>query len=185
MARTGHTIDNPVTGDRVRFLQTAAETNGELLRIEYIVTRCENDPHVPLHFHLLSEERFEVLQGKLGVIIGKKKTKQLLQVGESIIIPVGTLHTFWNAGAEALHFSTEIKPPVHFQTYWETMFGLARDGKVNAQGFPNLFQLMVIAETADSYTTDLPLPVLKSTIKIMASIGRRLGYRERYAQYSE
>lgn len=185
MSRTGHTIENPVTGDRVCFLQTAAESNGELLRIEYIVTRRENAPHVPLHFHLLSEERFEVVQGKLGVILGTERTKQFLQVGESVVIPAGTIHTFWNAGEEALHFITEIKPPGHFQSYWETMFGLARDGKVNAKGFPALFQLMVIAETADSYTTDLPLPILKSIIKVFAWIGRRLGYRGRYAQYSD
>ena len=79
MAKTGHTIDNPVTGDRVIFLQTAADTDGKLLRIEYVVTRRESEPHIPLHIHLVSEERFEVQKGKLGVIIGKDKSKRLAQ----------------------------------------------------------------------------------------------------------
>ncbi len=184
MGKTGTTINNPVTGDRIIFLKTAADTNGALLEIEYIVTRCESEPHVPLHIHLVSEERFEVRKGKLGVIIGKEKSKKILNVGESILIPPSTFHTFWNAGEEDLHFITEIKPPGQFQTYWETMFGLARDGKVNAQGFPNILQLMVLAQIADSYTPDAPPTILKFVIAILGTIGRLLGYRETYPQYS-
>lgn len=184
MAKTGHTVDNPVTGDRVTFLKTAADTNGALLQIEYIVTRRESEPHIPLHIHLVSEERFEVRIGKLGVIIGKEKNKKILNVGESILIPPGTPHTFWNTGEEDLHFITDIKPPGQFQAYWETMFGLARDGKVNSQGLPNILQLMVLAQIADSYTPDPPPAVLKFIIAILGTIGRLLGYRETYPQYS-
>ena len=177
MTKVGLTIDNPVTGDRIVFLQTTEETNGELLSVEYIVTQQENEPHVPLHVHLLSDERFEVKQGTLGVIIGDAKEKRTLTVGEEILIPRNTLHTFWNAGEEDLHFITDITPAGRFQTYWETMFRLARDGKVDKQGFPNLLQLMVLAQIADSYTTDAPIFVLKAVIAILGTVGRWFGYR--------
>lgn len=184
MARTGHTVENPATGDRVIFRQTAADTDGELLQIEYIVTRLESEPHIPLHIHLVSEERFEVLQGKLGVIIGKERSRRILDEGESIRIPPGTPHTFWNAGKDELHFLTDIRPPGAFQTYWETIFGLAGDGKVNAQGLPNIWQLMVLATVADSYAAGAPPALAKAIIAILAPIGRLLGYRARYPQYS-
>ena len=63
------------------------------------------------------------------------------------------------------------------------MFGLARDGKVNSQGFPHILQLMVLAQIADSYTPGAPLAVLKFVIAILGTIGRLLGYRETYPQY--
>ena len=141
-------------------------------------------PHIPLHIHLESEERFEVQKGKLGVIVGKDKSKNTLIVGEAIVIPPGTPHTFWNAGAEDLHFITDITPPGKFQTYWETVFGLACDGKENSQGLPNIWQLMVLAQIADSYPPDAPPAVLKIIIAICGGVGRLLGYRVAYPQYS-
>ncbi len=35
MAKTGDVIENPTTGERITFLKTTRETNGELLRFEY------------------------------------------------------------------------------------------------------------------------------------------------------
>ncbi len=126
-----------------------------------------------------------MLQGKLGVIIGKAKSRKTLDVGESIRIAPGTPHTFWNAGDDALHFLTDIRPPGAFQTYWETTFGLAGDGKVNAQGLPNFWQLMVLATIADSYAAGAPPGLVKAIVAILAPIGRLLGYRDRYPQYSD
>ena len=37
MATKGNVIENPVTGEKVTFLETAADTNGELLRLELAV----------------------------------------------------------------------------------------------------------------------------------------------------
>ena len=34
MAYTGQTIENPVSGEKITFIQTAADTDGELLEIE-------------------------------------------------------------------------------------------------------------------------------------------------------
>jgi hypothetical protein len=80
---------------------------------------------------------------------------------------------------------TEIRPPGQFQTYWETLFGLAQDGKVNAQGLPNPLQLMVLAQIADSYAVGVPIPFMKLIIGLMAPLAKLLGYRARYPQYSD
>ena len=55
-----------------------------------------------------------------------------------------------------LRFITDVRPAGDLQTYWETVFGLAQDGKVNANGLPNLLQLAVVAPLADGYDSRVP-----------------------------
>ena len=63
MAYTGQTIINPVSGERITFLQTSADTDGELLEFELELTP---DGHVPgAHVHPAQEERFHVLSGRM------------------------------------------------------------------------------------------------------------------------
>lgn len=182
MSRTNHTVTNPAIGHRITFLQTAAESKGELLQIEYAVDRPEEEPAIPLHKHLKCAERFEVIYGKLGVILND--SQQLLQTGDSITIPPGTPHTFWNAGDGELRFMTEVRPPGELQTYWETVFGLAQDGKVGANGLPNLLQLAVVAPLADSYDPRIPVAVTRALVVVLGAVGRLVGYRARYEKYS-
>ena len=91
MARSGHTVENPVTGHKVKFLKTAVETGGERLQIEYLVPdREEPLQYIPLHFHYTVEKRFETVSGCLGVFIGDKNEERLLALCEAVIVPPGT-----------------------------------------------------------------------------------------------
>lgn len=179
--REDHTVINPAIGHRITFRQTAAQTGGELLQIEYAVDRNEEKPAIPLHKHLRTEERFEVIRGRLGVVLNH--SQQILEQGQNVIIPPGTPHTFWNAGSRELCFITEVRPPGDLQTYWETVFGLAQDGEVNANGLPNLLQLAVVAPLADSYDPRVPVALTKVLVAALATLGRLLGYRARYPKY--
>ena len=181
--KTSKTIRNPAIGYRNTFLQTDVETNGELLQIMYAVETPESKPVIPPHIHLQCEERFEVMQGHLGVILDGER--QQLGLGEQVLIPPGTPHTFWNAGEDELRFITDVRPPGQLQTYWETVFGLAEDGKVGKNGLPNLLQLAVVAPLADSYASNVPIRVTKFIIKLLGGIGCLLGYKESYPQYSQ
>ena len=71
MIRAGDSIHNPVTGERIVFRQTSADTNGEAVVIETFV-----EPHgfvAAAHVHPSQEERFQVLRGTVGFKIGGKK----------------------------------------------------------------------------------------------------------------
>jgi mannose-6-phosphate isomerase-like protein (cupin superfamily) len=182
VSKTNHTITNPAIGHRITFLQTAEQTNNTLLQIEYAVEQPETEPAIPLHKHLKCEERFEVINGKLGVVLDGKE--QVLNVGEAVTIPPGTPHTFWNAGQGELRFITDVRPPGNLQTYWETVFGLAQDGRVNANGLPNLLQLAVVAPYADSYDPKVPVTITKFLVAVLGGLGRLLGYKARYPHYS-
>jgi mannose-6-phosphate isomerase-like protein (cupin superfamily) len=172
------TVRNPAIGHRVTFLWTAEQTNGKLLQIMYAVEAPETKPAIPEHIHLKCEERFEVVDGQLGVILDGQR--RVLAVGQQVLIPPGTPHTFWNAGDGELRFITDVRPPGQLQAYWETVFGLAEDGKVGKNGLPNLLQLAVTAPLADSYAPDVPIPITKFIMKVLGGIGRLLGYRATY-----
>ena len=176
------TVRNPAIGHQVTFLQTAEQTNGELLQIEYGVYQPESKPSIPLHIHLKCEERFEVISGQLGVVLDGER--RVLGPDEQLLIPAGTPHTFWNAGVGELRFITDVRPPGELQTYWQTLFGLAEDGKVNSDGLPNLLQLAVVAPLADSYDPRIPVPVMKIVIAVLGGFGRLAGYKAKYPEYS-
>ena len=71
MAYVGQIITNPVSGEQIEFLATAAYTNGECLVIEL---RLAPDGKVPgMHVHPEQEERFEVLEGRMKFRMGLRK----------------------------------------------------------------------------------------------------------------
>ena len=173
---------NPMAGHQVTFLQTAEETGGELLQLDYTVTRPERPLEaIPLHFHHVSEERFEVAAGSLGVMLGRDKEERLLGPGEEVTIPPDTVHAFWNAGEDELRFITDIRPAGQLALYWETIFGLAAEGKLNEKGVPGIWQVAVMVPEIDTYAPGLPVGLQKFLIgDVLGWVGRRLGYKASY-----
>ena len=90
MIRTGDTIHNPVTGERITFHATSADTNGESVVIECTVQ--PDDFVAATHLHPSQSERFAVIEGTLGLKSGKEKLT--LGRGEIAIVEPGTPHRF-------------------------------------------------------------------------------------------
>ena len=174
MIRAGDSIHNPVTGERIVFRQTSADTGGEAVVIETYV-----EPHgfvAAAHVHPSQEERFQVLRGTVGFKIGGKE--QIAGPGTRVTVPAGTPHKFWNAGEETAQFVCEIRPALKFESLLETMFALAADGKTNRKGMPNPLRLAVIANHHFD-TVQLPFPpaaLQKLGLVLGAPLGRLLGY---------
>ncbi len=182
MAYADKEIESPST--RLVFKQTASETGGELLQFEQFVRR--NNPEVPEHIHPRQEERFVVLSGRMGVRAAGKE--QVLGPEEEIVVQPGTPHTFWNAGDEELHHIVELRPAMNMETFFETVFGLQRDGKFPAEGEkrpPNLFQGALIVTEYENYLGGIPMAIQKALFRPLAFVGRLLGYRASYSRYSD
>jgi mannose-6-phosphate isomerase-like protein (cupin superfamily) len=94
------TIENSVTGERVTFLATAEETNGEYVRIKNETSA--GAPGVVMHYHLTYTEAFEVLKGRLDMCVGTKENHLVLAEGESVFMALNTAHRFWNSSTEAV-----------------------------------------------------------------------------------
>jgi hypothetical protein len=92
MAHQGQQIVNPRTGQRMTFV----ELTDDLLRIDSInparVTERE-----PLHLHPKQESEAQVLSRAL--VFEVKGERRPVACGETISIPTGTPHRFWNEGA--------------------------------------------------------------------------------------
>ena len=178
MIHAGDTIENPVTGERIVFNKTSRETGGEGVEIEVYVR--PGGVVAAAHLHPFQSERFEVVSGRLGMKLGRKK----IEAGpeDVVVVEPGTSHKFWNAGDEELHFVTVVRPALQFERLLETMFGLAADGKANRKGMPNPLRLAVIAK---AHFDDVRLPFPPSSLQrlglaVGAPLGRLLGYEPTY-----
>jgi len=90
MARQGDKITNARTGQIMIFLQTSAETKGELLQIE-----CFSPPtpeREPEHIHPLQENSFEIISGTCTFRLNGKE--QVIGPGQSINILANVPHHF-------------------------------------------------------------------------------------------
>ena len=179
MFRAGDTIENPITGERITFVRTAAETNGEAVIVEaalrpgaFVATA---------HVHPAQEERFRVLSGSVGFRAGADTLE--LGPGGCVTVPAGTPHRFWNAGDDEATLVCEVRPALQFESLLATMFALAADGRTNRKGLPNPLRLAVIAR-ARFDTVRLPFPpawIQKLGLALGAPAGRLLGYGPTYA----
>jgi mannose-6-phosphate isomerase-like protein (cupin superfamily) len=125
MIRTGDVLVNPVTGEQLRFVKTARDTDGRSIELEVTV-----EPHgsvAAAHMHPRQTERFEIVSGTVGFRIGRKTIEA--HAGDAVVVEPGTAHKFWNAGEEQAVFRTVISPALSFERLIETMFALAADGK--------------------------------------------------------
>ena len=175
MIHTDDRLENPVTGEVMIFHRTARDTDGEAVLVETIVR--PRGFVAAAHVHPRQTERFEVLDGELGLQVGADTIQA--GSGETVTVAPGTAHRFWNAGQTDVRFLCEVRPALQFESLIETMFTLAEQGKTNRKGMPNPFRLAVIARSHFD-TVRLPFPpafLQRAALVIGASLGRLLGYR--------
>jgi len=183
MARAGEEIYNPVQQDRIVWRKTARETDGRLLSVDLFVSPLGGNP---LHVHPNQEEHFKAVSGIFGVQVGDEH--RWLGVGEEAIIPPGTPHRWWNdSDDEEAHVSVELRPALNSEFFFETLYGLARDGKTDRNGVPNLLQQAVTLNginRGEIYLASPPVPVQKMVLAALAPVGKLLGYKDHYRKYS-
>jgi len=180
VARAGDEIYNPRQKDRVVFRRTARETDGRLLRLEMFASPGAASP--PEHLHLRQEERFETVSGVLRARVGGEE--HTLRAGEGMAVPPGTPHTWWIDGEEGARVLVEFRPALNTETFFETMYGLARDGKLDENGAPPLLQTAIISSAYEVYLPRPPTAQQKALFALLVPVGKLIGYRASYPEYS-
>ena len=82
MFRSGDTIQNPITGERLVFTATSAETGGEYVRFE-----CFVEPSgfvAAAHVHPLQEELFEIVEGSITFKVNSQELPT--QPGDRVLV---------------------------------------------------------------------------------------------------
>ena len=68
-------------------------------------------PIAGLHLHRSDDEAWFVLEGTLGFRIGDEERE--VGVGDSVLVPRGTAHTYWNAAAAPARYLLVMTPRIH------------------------------------------------------------------------
>src|SRR5215207_1818304 len=179
MVRPGHVMENPVGGeDRIVFTNTAQQTGGEVFGLDVFIRA--GAPGTPEMVHPLQDESFEILSGSLDFSIGGQERR--LEAGESLLIPKGTPHNWWNESNEEAHALVELRPALRSEELFANIYGL-----FNEKGaVPNPLQLAVLFNEHwnEGHLTKPPLLVQKIMFGALAPVGRLLGYKAHYPKYS-
>lgn len=178
MAYAGQIIDNPVSGERIVFRQTAADTGGELLAIDLVLSP---DGHVPgAHVHPQQEERFEVVSGRIQFRMGLRKI--VAEAGDVVTVPAGRVHKFKNAGDGPAHARVEVRPALNMEDLFETTVSLAEDGRTNRKGMPKPLDLALFVDRFENEVR-APFPpagVVRLLMAPLRHVARRRGRGRRY-----
>ena len=94
----------------------------------------------PLHLHRHSAESFQILDGRATLLIGG--VDRVLRQVDSLEAAPGTPHTWWNSGDGLLRFVTEFRSALRMQSFFETLCGLAAEGRK-----PELMQIAASGAT--------------------------------------
>ena len=174
--RSGEVYENPRCRERVVIRTPSSETGGERLVMDVYVG--QGGAVSGEHVHPESHERFTLVRGRLRVRIDGKD-HILEETGQSVLIPPGARHRWFNAAdGETYHICEFIHKADRFeQVVLRQLFGLAQDGKTNANGMPHLLQnAATTLEFQDVVRfTSPPWPVQRLLFGCLAPIAKMMG----------
>jgi quercetin dioxygenase-like cupin family protein len=172
-------MENPVLGERrIVFTKTAQQTGGEAFGLEVFIKA--GAPGTPEMVHPFQDESFEILSGSLDFRVGGQERR--LEAGESLLIPKGTPHNWWNASEEEAHALVELRPALRSEELFANIYGISTE----TGSFSNPLQMAVLFDEHwdEGYLTKPPLFVQKAMFGVLVPLGKLLGYKAHYPKYS-
>jgi mannose-6-phosphate isomerase-like protein (cupin superfamily) len=178
----GEVWENPVTKELAR-VQELPWRNPES-RVVAELTALPGARVLGEHLHPQMHERFSAIEGELTVL--RDGERSTVGPGETADIPPGTWHDWWNEGDVDAVVRVEATPGERFMHAIETLFGLAREGHVNAKGMPSPLQRALIGqEFSDVIVFRRPPPAVQRVLfGALAPLARLRGYRGTYPSLS-
>lgn len=170
MVQPGDVIENPVTGERITFVRTSAQTGGALVEFD-----LELEPAAQLaaeHIHASQEERFEVLRGT--VLLKCRGEETLNGPGEIVTVPAGSPHSWAPAGGEGALVRIAFTPGAGIEDFFEEFFRCAREGRVNAKGMPSPMVTARLGLAHDMYLAGPPVPLQRAAFRVLTGAARLL-----------
>jgi quercetin dioxygenase-like cupin family protein len=172
MITPGQTLENPVTGERFTFTDTAATTGGKLLAFDFALRPGGAVP-IP-HVHPIQTERFEVTHGRMRFRVGLRTV--IAEPGDVIEVAPGVMHSFANAGDEEARLRVEVRPALAMEDMFAEVIAMARAGRMNRRGMPRkLTDLATLARRYDqeAHAPFLSVGVQRLLLAPLVALGRR------------
>jgi quercetin dioxygenase-like cupin family protein len=150
----GTTLENPITGERFTFTDTAATTGGELLAFE-LALRPGGAVPIP-HVHPIQTERFEVVEGRMRFRLGLRT--RVAGPGEVVEVAPGVAHAFANPGPDEARVRVEVRPALAMEEMLAEVVAMARAGRMTRRGLPR--NPLALADLARRYDREAHAPLL-------------------------
>lgn len=191
--RTSPVLHTPGPGEWVWELVGSDESNGEFE--QFAVVCPANNQGTITHYHPNFDELFKGVSGTF--VLEADGEEVILEAGEEFMVKRGVVHSFRCIGEDGDHgvLIAETYPAVGFTELLYNGFGLAIEGKAKPTGDLKILQLMVILRdfrtSSGVIGGDLLIPVppgptvLAIMSRILAPLGRLLGYKPDYPRYRE
>ena len=177
-AYQGQVLENHITGERITFRKTSADTDGELLAFDL---ELDPDGHVPgAHVHPVQEERFQVVSGTMRFRTGLKTITA--RGGDTVVVPPGTVHRFENADSAPAHVRVEVRPALRMEELFAATVALAREGRTTGTGMPKPLDLALFMREFDAEVRApfVPAALVRAVTAPLAWLARRRGLDSRY-----
>ena len=183
MPQPGRVLLNRVTGQRLIFRRTAAQTRGRLLEVELLYPPGGHRP--PDHLHPEQEATLEVLGGTLlARVEGRPRS---IAAGDVLVVQPGARHAVWNPGPTEARAVWLTYPALASEALLETLWALGQLGRTDRRGLPGVLQAAVLLR-AYSREVQLAWPpglAQRAVLAALAPLGRGLGYATRLAYQGE
>jgi len=178
----GEILENPVTRERAIIVELPWQNSEGRAVAE--MTALPGARVVGEHLHPALRESFSVLAGELTVV--RDGQRSTLRAGDNADIEPGVWHDWFNVADVDAVVRVEVTPGERFAHMIETLFGLAREGHVNAKGMPHPLQLALTAQEFSDVIVfrKPPLAVQRVGFGALGAIARRRGYRATYPSLS-
>jgi quercetin dioxygenase-like cupin family protein len=154
MISPGQTLENPVTGERFNFTDTAATTGGELLAFDFALRPGGAVP-IP-HVHPIQTERFEVTEGRMTFRVGLRKVHA--GPGDVVEVEPGVAHSFANAGDDEARLHVEVRPALAMEDMFAEVVAMAKARRMNRRGMPR--NVLDLADLARRYDQEAHAPLV-------------------------
>ena len=173
--KAGEVYENRVQGDRFVVREGSEDTAGDRLVADLYVR--PGGRVAGKHTHAYITERFEVLAGTVRFHLGGRD--EIARQGESVEVPPGVVHDWWNVGADEAQVLVDIHPAERFELMIQNLYGLANDGKSDAKGVPRLLPLSLFAREfrREGEFVRPPRIVQRLLFAVVAPLARARGYR--------
>lgn len=173
--RAGEIYENRVQGDRIVVREGSEDTGGERLVGDLYIR--PGGAVAGKHVHGYITERFEVVSGEVRLHVGGRDRRA--QPGETVEVPPGVVHDWWNFGDDEAHVIIDVRPAERFELMIQHLFGLANDGKTDARGVPKPLPLSLFAREfrREGEFVRPPRIVQRVLFALLAPIARARGYQ--------
>ena len=180
MARTGQTLENVASGERITFRRTAAETNGELVAVDLALPAGARVAGWR-HFHPEQQERFEVVEGWMSFRLGRKRI--LAAAGHGRRRAARHAARLRERGHGRRAGARRDPPRARHGGAVRDAVGLAADGRMMLGGIPRPLDLPLFLDRFEREVQAAfpPRWLQRIALAPLAWLARRLGYGARYA----